>query len=861
MKIKKEIKNKEWIFYLLAFLLPTIIVCTAMYIQSIFPFGDKTVLLWDLEIQYWKYYAWLHDLMHGDVGLFYSFSQALGGNMYATAASHVLFCPFNWLVYFFDTAHLAEFFSIITILKLAACGLTFYIFGVKRFNMANKGLLLLFSTAYALMEYNVSLCSNIHFIDAIYTLPIMALGIYQLVNHGKKTLLYWSTFYILAVNWYTAYMLCLFSVFYCLFELFLRFRSKKDWKLCLRTFFSYCITMLLAACSSAVVLIPGLLASTQGKGHFELQYLVPQFHCDPLYILRSLFITSEGNIDYNQPAIYVSSLVLVFVLMMYLDKRFDKRKKTACFLLSLFLFVSFSFVPLEIIWTILKKTYSFHFRYSFLFSFLLIVSACFYLEELERKKYTLSWKLCLGAASGIGLYFLIQNLVEPFRGESIIYYYIGLFFCFAGSLYFILGGRIKNHAARKMILAFISIILIGEQIYNVKYTFSKYGISNEKFINYVTNTDKAITEIKDSHKDDAFRMEKTFSEMTERRNPLVPAASEGLTFSYHGISYYHSIYNAKVNDFLSYTGYCKLDAMATNYVDTNLVMDTLLGIRYVLTDDAPSVYQKSYLENLPEGISVYENGKALSFGTVIDSKASDFPWSEDNNSFANQQKLIQMISGNQEAEKILVRQNYEERYEQGKRIWSITAVSDGPIYCYWKAGHADSSVYVNGVFRQPYFSRFYKNVIYLGEYKAGDTIVVSINDPENCAQDHGFEAYAVDLPLYHAVIDELRDNALEKVMIKGSTVSGKISTAKDGVLWLSVPYDKGWEIRLNGKKVDYKQILNCFIGVDIDAGDYELSMKYIPPYVRGSLMVSFISLVIFVAWNRKCRHKVKANHY
>lgn len=850
-----KIKEKEWVYYLLACIIPTIVVCIAMFIKGIFPFGDKTVLLWDLEIQYWKYYSWLHDMLHGDVGLFYSFSQALGGNMYATAASHVLCCPFNWLVYFFDTIHIAEFFSLITVLKIATCGLTFYVFSIKRFKIANKGLLLLFSTSYALMEYNVSLCSNTHFIDAIYVLPIVALGIYYLVNFRKKALLYFSIIYVVIVNWYIGYAVCLFSVFYCLFELFLCFRLKNQWKDSLGGFVNYCITMLLSVGTSAVVLIPGLLASTGGKGRFELQYLIPQFHCDPLYILRSLFITSEGNVDYNHPAIYVSSLVLVFVLMMYLDKRIDKRKKMACFLFSLFIFLSFSFVPLEVMWSIFKKTLSFHFRHSFVFSFLLVTSACFYLEELEGKNYKLSWKLCLGAAGSIGMYFLVQNLVEPFRGHRIIYYYVGLFFCFAAALYLILGKWIKSSVGRRVIFSLISFILICEQVYNVKYTFSKYAISNEEFKSYVTNTDKVITKIKRNHQDGIFRMEKTFSEMTERRKPLVPTDTEGLAFSYYGISYYHSIYNAMVNDFLADVGYCREAGMISNYVDTNLLMDTLLGIRYVLTDVAPLAYQKKEDENLPEGISIYENQKALSFGTVIDKAASNFNWSDDNSIFTNQQKFVKMVTGEEESEKILVKQRYEERFKNGKRIWDITAVSDGPLYCYWNAWHEDSSAYVNGEFKQPYFSKFYKNVIYLGEYKKGEKVSVSIDDDKGCAVNHGFEAYAFDMPLFNATIDSLRENSLQQADVKGSTLTGKLSAAKEGVLWLSVPYDMGWDIYLNGKKVDYRQILNCFIGIDVKEGEYELVMKYTPPYIKISLLISLISGVIFVAWNRRGKKK------
>lgn len=302
-------------------------------------------------------------------------------------------------------------------------------------------------------------------------------------------------------------------------------------------------------------------------------------------------------------------------------------------------------------------------------------------------------------------------------------------------------------------------------------------------------------------------------------------------------------------------GYCRSSGMISNYVDTNLLMDTLLGIRYVLTDEAPLAYRKQENENLPEGISIYENEKALSFGTVIDKEAANFKWSDDNNIFSNQQKFVKMITGDEESERILVKQKYEERFEKGKRIWEVTAVSDGPIYCYWRAGHEDSSAYVNGEFKQPYFSKFYKNVIYLGDYKKGDKVSVSIDDNKNCPIEHGFEAYAFNMPLFNETIDNLKENSLQQTDIKGSTLTGKISTEKDGVLWLSVPYDESWSIRLNGKKAEYKQILNCFIGIDVEAGEYELVMKYISPNVVGALLVSVISFVVFIIWNKKGRIK------
>ncbi len=267
--------------------------------------------------------------------------------------------------------------------------------------------------------------------------------------------------------------------------------------------------------------------------------------------------------------------------------------------------------------------------------------------------------------------------------------------------------------------------------------------------------------------------------------------------------------------------------------------------------DCPSVYKKTDSEDLPEGVNAYKNEKALSFGTVVDKNVSDFEWSKDNSSFSNQQRIIRLITGQNEAGQVLEKQEYDEQFRDGKRIWNITVIADGPLYCYWKAGHEETSVYVNNTFKQLYFSRLYKNVIYLGEYKKGEHVTVSIDDTEDCSKKHGFEAYTVNLSLFYDILDELGQNSLRQVVVDGSTLTGKISVEKAGVLWLSVPYDTGWNIWLNGKKVEYKQILNCFIGIDVNAGDYDLTMKYTPPYFRSSLMVTLISVTILIVWNKK----------
>ena len=81
-KREKNIFSRNIVWYFAAFLLTLLILMISMAIDGMFPFGDNSVLKWDLEIQYIDIYAWFRNALHSGEGLFYSFSKSLGGNMF-----------------------------------------------------------------------------------------------------------------------------------------------------------------------------------------------------------------------------------------------------------------------------------------------------------------------------------------------------------------------------------------------------------------------------------------------------------------------------------------------------------------------------------------------------------------------------------------------------------------------------------------------------------------------------------------------------------------------------------------------------------------------------------------------------------
>ena len=97
---------------------------------------------------------------------------------------------------------------------------------------------------------------------------------------------------------------------------------------------------------------------------------------------------------------------------------------------------------------------------------------------------------------------------------------------------------------------------------------------------------EAVSLIEEQEDDTFYRMEKTFSEMSERREDREPAASEGFVYEYKGVTHYSSTYDTELNDFLVQLGYCKQDAMAANYVDTIILQilcweSSILSLRQI----------------------------------------------------------------------------------------------------------------------------------------------------------------------------------------------------------------------------------------------------------------------------------------
>jgi uncharacterized membrane protein YfhO len=71
------------------------------------------------------------------------------------------------------------------------------------------------------------------------------------------------------------------------------------------------------------------------------------------------------------------------------------------------------------------------------------------------------------------------------------------------------------------------------------------------------------------------------------------------------------------------------------------------------------------------------------------------------------------------------------------------------------------------------------------------------------------------------------------------------NTNHEKYMTLPIPYEKGWNIYVNGQKSDLLQVNYAFLGVSLQPGMNQIEFVYYPPYFFISLFITTFSLILY----------------
>lgn len=307
------------------------------------------------------------------------------------------------------------------------------------------------------------------------------------------------------------------------------------------------------------------------------------------------------------------------------------------------------------------------------------------------------------------------------------------------------------------------------------------------------------------------------------------------------------------------------------FQDSSLpALNAILGVRYLVSNtelESGTLYQ--YVTEI-DGYKVYRNPYALSLGYLVSGDIKS--WSVDNNNaFAVQNQFIEKATGlegpltelrthNYSAQMVDIRNSgltnewlggyYFDRTDDSNGIVTFDIENDQqqPVFLYIRTKNSQevSKLTVtmpDGESREITYGE--NHVVALGECPAGEISVEMTLDKS----DTGYfmaSACTVDPAAMDAAFGQLSQGQWQIDTFTDTYVSGSINAANTGVMFLSVPYDTGWTVKVDGQKVETMPLGEGFMGIELEAGTHQVEMSYCPTGFVMGLILSFISLALLV---------------
>ena len=114
-----------------------------------------------------------------------------------------------------------------------------------------------------------------------------------------------------------------------------------------------------------------------------------------------------------------------------------------------------------------------------------------------------------------------------------------------------------------------------------------------------------------------------------------------------------------------------------------------------------------------------------------------------------------------------------------------------------------------------------------------------------------YRIYYFDKELFEKGINKLKKHQLENVKLNGNKMTATIDVNKNSKIFLSIPYDKGWKVYVDGKQVKKEEFADLFMVINVPKGNHKISMKFYPRGLKLGFIISIISLGIIIYRERK----------
>ena len=860
-------RKRKWNFTALAFLFPFVGMLMVMLISGYKPFGQYSMLYSDMYHQYYPFFVAFRRSLRTGQSLLYNWSIGMGID-YLGLISYYLASPLNLLSVLVPEKLLLSYFSLLMPIKLGLAGL-FFALMLKKLYGKNDFSITVFGGLYALCAWALGYQWNVMWLDSFALLPLVVLGEIALLREKRFFLFTAALFFAVFSNYYVGFFVCVFValVFVC-YEI-CRFPG---WKRAGLDLVRIALFSLLAIGMTAILELPALAAlqTTQSsvnqfpKG-FRMNIATKNTLKGLLDAMRQVAGNMGGGLEPNfkegLPNLYCGVGTILLAWLFLMAKEVKLRDKVCCMVLLLFFMLSFIIRQLDYIW------HGFHFpnmipyRFSFLYSFVLLYMA--YRGWLLRRRFRAAHILAAALlTAGVlccskdllttqGVDFLDGTLEIPVY----ILYNLGFLIAFTGALLY--GtirlpvpenptpeeiGDIRYRQSRCRVYARRGVLAVA--VIELTANLLAFGLyfPGTSVRDYPKGTEAAASMfryLKEREKEPFYRAETTHSQ----------TLNDDALNGYNGISAFTSSANVRVTEFMKALGYgAKNTYNRYCFEESSPVANLFLDLKYMIERDGRDRTSSVFSEvHHYEKVYLLENTAYLPLGFLAEEKLAELDFSGGDNAFFFQNALFSAATGldanvwtpivgsgmtvlgngtQVEESQVQGRVSYGE-CETGAYV-SYFFTADRPGFACIHLDlpkRNDFVVAVNGVdvYRE---TISLPQMLAVGDLNPGDAVEVRVLCKKDETGSMTVTAALLDEDLFRWGYSILNASTLHLTSFRQTRVEGSIRCDRDGLLYTSVPQNGNWHLYVDGQEVEPTLVGDCMISVPLSQGEHSIVLKY-----------------------------------
>lgn len=855
-------------FVLFSVLLAGVCISIMYIIYTVFPFGDATVMRMDLYHQYGPLFAELYDRVVNHQSFLYSWTSG-GGSSFLGNYFNYLSSPLSALIFLFDKEDISYAISFLVSIKciLSAGAFTYYL---KKSSRGHSYFTAVFGVFYAFSAYFLAYYWNVMWLDGMILLPLIALGIEEIINKGKGVTYVASLVLLFFSSYYIGFMSCIFSVlyflaYYCISSEYgqvldnsLVFTKKYSFKaLCNRKFFNrgfkFAIYSVIAAGLCAFTLIPIFIilrscsaTSDSFPTSFESYFNIFDFLSSHLAGLETTIRSSGEDV---LPNVYSGILAIILIPLFVVNKDIRLKEKVCYIVLMLFFLFSFDNNCLNFIWHAFHFPNDLPFRFSFMYSFIILTAGYKAFSKIKSLEIR---DICFVGMAWVFFICIAQKMSTAKMMETSIYTSIAFVILWTGYLYLLKKGKTEKIilSAMAVVLCFSEVLVADTQAILITQDNASY---KSNYDSYTEAIDKIEAE------DDGFYREE-LCYLETRMDPSY--------YGYRGMSVFSSMAYEDYSQLQYSLGMFGNRINSYTYNTQTPVYNMMFSVKYLMQTDAsiaPSDDLYTYCFTTSDGrTNVYENNYFLPVSYCVNENIE--LWNtEEGNPFDVQNEYFELATGYSDVFKTVDFKNTEYDNVSGDNIvnngtyWfskydgdstygyadiTVSPKTDGNVYLYVSSPDIKSldissdtvSSHTQQI-EEPY-------ILDMGYYNAGDEIKISLDcgsaDTDECYAE--IYVYSVDGKVLENGYKKLAESSLNIEEFSDTTIKGTITVNENSCLYSSIPYDKGWRVYIDGEEAETFEIGTAMLGTMIKPGEHTVEYKYVPRGMTVGIIISGTTL-------------------